>query len=91
VFPKEFHKVPYTRWNFNFRVVNTVYENVKELKECFEELQSKRIFQQSKQLQDSYAYSITSISSFGFLSSTVSCHNKNNLNLRNETKIAPFL
>jgi hypothetical protein len=33
-----------TRWNFNSRVVNTVYENINELKECFKELQkSKKI------------------------------------------------
>jgi hypothetical protein len=29
-----------TRWNFNSRVINTVYENINELKECFKELQN---------------------------------------------------
>jgi hypothetical protein len=28
-----------TIWNFNSRVVNTSYENINELKECFKELQ----------------------------------------------------
>ena len=31
-----------TRWNFNSRVVNTVYENLESLKECFLELQKVR-------------------------------------------------
>lgn len=29
-----------TRWNFNSRVVNTVFENIEQLKECFEKLQN---------------------------------------------------
>jgi hypothetical protein len=31
-----------TRWNFNSRVENTVYENINELKECFKELQKSK-------------------------------------------------
>lgn len=31
-----------TRWNFNSRIVSTVYENINELKNCFEELQKSK-------------------------------------------------
>jgi hypothetical protein len=31
-----------TRCNFNSRVINTVYENINELKECFKELQKSK-------------------------------------------------
>jgi hypothetical protein len=31
-----------TRWNLNSRVINTVCENINELKECFKELQKSK-------------------------------------------------
>jgi protein-tyrosine phosphatase len=31
-----------TRWNFNSRVINTVYENINDLKICFKELQESK-------------------------------------------------